>query len=190
MAPVRHFGSWSKAYLDHSAHCGTPKFGEDSLIGGGDMPLKRNLKKLLLAPEFYIRFHGWRLHAFGDLHMCTHAKFQLNRTSGGQIMAIQIIQDGHCSPSWIMNQSVFDHSARCGTPLSTIYIHNKFGEDIFVGGGDMPPRNFTSGFNMTSSVLRGPSHVSAKSGDRLQSDIDFTILLFGAHFGSAFPSVF
>jgi len=53
MAAIHHLGLWRKAYFDHFTRCRTPlftytpnKFGEDVLIGGGDMLPKRNSKNV------------------------------------------------------------------------------------------------------------------------------------------------
>jgi len=47
---------WPFRTLRNPIICTHTKFGEDILIGGGDMAPKRNSKKRPLAAEFYFRF--------------------------------------------------------------------------------------------------------------------------------------
>jgi len=62
MAAIRHLGLWRKRVFVPSRTLRDPiiyvhtKFGEDSLIGGGDVPPKRSSKKRPLVAEFYFRF--------------------------------------------------------------------------------------------------------------------------------------
>jgi len=102
--------------------------------------------------------------------------------------------------------AILDYVGSVFRPFRTLhpitYEHTKFGEDIFSDGGDMPQNGIQktppgSGIllpvqTLTPSLMRGSSYVSsrkisAKSCDRLQSYIDFAILLFVAHFGPLSP---
>jgi len=87
-------------------HAGDPifylyiKFGEDILIGGGDMSLKLNAKQRSLAAEFYFRFLF--LHVFlRHLYLCQDTKFQPNDRHR-PVIASNALFTNPSSPSYVL----------------------------------------------------------------------------------------
>jgi len=124
MASILDYGGkriWTIPCVAGPHYLRTQQTGEDILIHGGDIPPKRNSKKRPLAAEFYFRL---KLLTTSVLGTFVESSYKISaKTIGGRVTAIQIIQDGRRPPSWIMEESVFGHSARCETQLS-IYTRN------------------------------------------------------------------
>jgi len=145
------------------------------------------------------RMLKWHLVSY----ICQSANFQPNRTIRRRIIAISVIRVSRCPPYWIFEEKVFG-------PFYTLrdrifYAYTKLGEDISIGGGDMPQneilnnaplwRNSNSGSNFDAFRPSRPSCVSsckmsAKSDTLRPSYSDFTILPFRAHFGVPFAPTF